>query len=89
MPKAKSTRSAAPIRSSDGVCVGQILGADSMILRVHIGEAQAGKRKYEMSTGVNGAPIILSKTTGKWFCLSWQMIIDLAVKAGIDETHTH
>lgn len=60
----------------------------TMILRVHCGEATSGKLKYEMSTAIAGMPVVQSKQTGKWFSLSWETIIDLAVKAGIDETHT-
>jgi len=56
-----------------------------MFLRVHCGEAKSGKLKYEMSTAIAGMPIVESKQTGKWFTLSWQAIIDMAVKAGIDE----
>ena len=49
------------------------------------GEAKDGKKVYEMSLNVGGSvPIIHSKTTGKWFVLSWPAIITMAVKAGID-----
>jgi hypothetical protein len=89
MPKAKSTRRPAPIRSSDGVCVGTIMPPRTMLLRVHCGEAECGKLKYRLYTNIAGSPIVHSAQTGKWFTLSWQTIIDLAVKAGIDETHTN
>lgn len=64
--------------------IGEILPPKSMILRQHIGEASCGDLKYEMSTGMNGAPIVHSKQTGKWFTLSWKDILELADKAGID-----
>ena len=64
--------------------IGEILPPKSMILRTHIGEAKQGKLEYEMSTAIAGMPIIHSKQTGKWFTLSWQTILELAVKAGID-----
>ena len=82
--KTRIVKSAAAVASGDGLCVGTIYPAKSMILRNHIGEAKSGKLGYEMSTTMAGQPIILSKQTGKWFTLSWQTIIDLAVKAGID-----
>ena len=66
------------------LCVGKVYPPRSMFLRVHCGEATAGKLKYEMATLIAGMPIVESKQTGKWFTLSWQEIIDLAVKAGID-----
>jgi len=55
-----------------------------MFLRTHVGEASEGKRKYEMATNMDGTPIIESKQTGKWFSLSWNDILNLAEKAGID-----
>ena len=64
---------------------GQIHPPRTMLLRIHSGEAQSGKLKYEMSVTMEGSPIIESKQTGKWFTLSWQAIIEMAVKAGIDE----
>ena len=73
-----------PVASSAVLGVGQLLPANSMLLGVHVGEASFGKRKYEMSTGINQAPIVHSKQTGKWFSLSWKDILALAEKAGID-----
>lgn len=70
------------------LCGGQIHPPRTMFLRVHCGEATAGKLKYEMATAIAGMPIVESKQTGKWFTLSWQQIIDMAVKAGIDEPTT-
>lgn len=66
------------------VVLGEILPSTSLMLRNHVGEASCGDLKYEMSTGMNGAPIVRSKQTGKWFTLSWQAILELADKAGID-----
>jgi hypothetical protein len=55
-----------------------------MFLRNHVGAAQQGKLKYELATNMNGTPIIHSLQTDKWFVLSWQDILNLAEKAGID-----
>jgi hypothetical protein len=65
--------------------VGTVHPAKSMFLRQHIGTAENEKLKYEMTTILaNGCPLVESKQTGKHFSLSWQDILDLAVKAGID-----
>ncbi len=72
------------VESSAGLGVGRLHPPRSMFLRVHVGEASLGKRKYEMSTGINGSPIIHSKQTGKWFSLTWKDILTLAEKSGID-----
>lgn len=64
--------------------IGEILPPKSMMLRTRVGEASCGDLKYEMSTGMNGAPIVHSKQAGKWFTLSWKDILELADKAGID-----
>lgn len=64
---------------------GTILPPKTMLLRNSVGEASNGKLSYEMSYAMNGAPIVRSLTTDKWFTLSWSDILDLAVKAGIDE----
>jgi len=64
--------------------VGRLHPANSMFLRVHVGEATCGKLKYEMSTGMNGTPMVHSMQSGKWFSLSWKDIFELAEKAGID-----
>lgn len=72
------------VASKGGLGIGEILPPRSMILRQHIGEASCGDLKYEMSTGMNGAPIVRSKQTGKWFTISWAKILELADKAGID-----
>ena len=58
-----------------------------MFLRVHAGTAEYGKLKYEMAYLMGGSPIVESKQTGKWFTLSWQDILDLARKAGIDDAN--
>lgn len=78
-PKAR-----AELTSSAGLGIGRVYPKGSMFLRTHFGTAEDGERKYEMATNMNGTPIIESKQTGKWFSLSWQDILNLAEKAGID-----
>jgi hypothetical protein len=77
-------KASAELRSTEGLGIGRVYPPKSMFLRNHVGEAQQGKLKYEMATNMNGAPIIHSLQTDKWFVLSWQDILNLAEKAGID-----
>jgi hypothetical protein len=66
--------------------IGTLHPKKTLFFRRHIGEAEAGKLTYEMATNMSESiPIIQSKQTGKWFTLSWQEIIDLAILAGIDK----
>ena len=69
---------------SGGLGIGKVYPAKSMFFRTHVGTADDGERKFEMATSMNGAPILQSAKTGKWFLLSWEDIISLADKAGID-----
>ena len=57
----------------------------TMFLRIDAGEAECGKLKYEMSNSAAGQPIIRSHKTGKWFSLTWQDIIEMAIEKGIDK----
>lgn len=86
MPKAKrKPKSAVDVNSNRLLGIGKIYPKDSMFLRIHVGEATEGKRKYEMSQGVaGGGPLIHSKQTGKWFTIGWKELLHLAIKAGID-----
>jgi hypothetical protein len=77
-------KSGAAVRSTDGLGIGTIHDPKAMFLRNYVGEATCGKLKYEISTGMNGSPIVHSKKSGKWFSLSWQDILALAEKAGVD-----
>ena len=63
---------------------GTIKPSKTMILRAAVGKAEGDKNVFELSTGIgNGSPIVRCEETGKWFLLSWQDIINLAVDAGI------
>lgn len=65
---------------------GKILPPSAMILRQHIGRAEHEGNQYEMSFSLNnGAPIVFSKTTGKWFMLPWEDVLKMAQERGIDQ----
>lgn len=65
--------------------IGEIHDKDSLLMRVHVGTAKSGDDSYEMSHGMGYTPVVRSLTTGKFFTLCWQDIINLAVEAGINE----
>jgi hypothetical protein len=65
---------------------GKIHGNDSLFLRMRVGETGSGDTVYELTVSASDhSPIIMSKTTGKWFTLSWQDLVGMAVEAGIDD----
>jgi hypothetical protein len=68
--------------------VGKIHKAETLFFRVEVGEATGDHgRHYELTISAgSSAPIVHSKTTGKWFTLSWQDIIALAIQEGIDKS---
>lgn len=65
--------------------IGKIHDKKTMLLRFHVGTAEAVKKKYYMALSNATTPIIISEQTGKYFSLGWDEIIDLAIIAGIDE----
>ena len=68
--------------------IGTLHPKDTMFLREHVGEANDinGDELYVMSVILaTREPVVCSATTGKWFTLTWQQIIELAQKAGIDK----
>lgn len=61
---------------------------DKLYMRAYVGEAKLPDGTVlEMSCqGIaQGAPIIYCPKTRKWFLLSWEDILTMAVKAGITE----
>lgn len=62
----------------------------TLMLRVHVGTAESDDgTKYTLSVNAAGyAPIVHSDKTGRWFTLSWQDIVDLAIAKGIDAPQT-
>lgn len=70
--------------------IGKLHKPHTLLLRLAVGEATHDSgQKYELSTSAGGSqPIVRSESTGRWFILAWQDIINLARKAGIDEPTT-
>ena len=66
---------------------GELYDKDTLFLRVTVGTATSETGiEYEMTIhGGNSAPMIRSSETGKYYILSWEDILDLAIKKGIDE----
>jgi hypothetical protein len=49
-------------------------------------EYELKENKYEMSINGKGYnPIIQSKQTGKFWSITWEELLDLAINAGIDD----
>lgn len=64
---------------------GKVLPAKTLILRIHVGEARdITGVVYELSNTPGGTPLIKSSKTEKWFSLSWQDMVNMAKRAGID-----
>lgn len=67
--------------------LGELHEPKTLMFRVEVGTAQGPTpgNKYEMTVSAGDySPIIRSQQTGKWFTLSWQDILALAVTKGID-----
>jgi hypothetical protein len=64
---------------------GTIHPKKTMFLRQDCGKAKGDKVEYELTAAMTGEPIVRSSLTGKFFTLSWENIIDLAIEAGIDK----
>jgi hypothetical protein len=64
----------------------KIYDKKTLMVLVHIGEAKADgdEHGYKLSHTLSGGPHVQSEKTGKAFVLSWQDIIELAVKEGVD-----
>lgn len=68
--------------------IGKLHPPSTMFLRHEVGTATGSDdgREYEVFINVGDmCPIIRSKTSGRWFTLSWPELIAVAVGAGIDE----
>lgn len=71
-----------PVKTDNGF----IYAPDAMFLHVRIGTGTDAKtgNEYELQTTMHSAPVIVSKKTGQvWHC-PWDVLIELAVKDGID-----
>ncbi len=65
--------------------LGTIRPKGTLYICTHVGDATDGENQYEM-TLVNGhIPAVRSVTSGKFYLLSWEDILAMSVKAGIDK----
>ena len=65
--------------------MGKIIEKDVLMMKTFIGSAEMSGKSYELSTSMNGAPMVQSNQTGRWFALTWDDIIKMALEAGIDK----
>jgi hypothetical protein len=64
---------------------GPTYSKDTMFLRIHAGSATTEDGTvYELSTNVDGSPIIRNGTTGRWWAPGWARLITQARQEGID-----
>lgn len=67
--------------------LGELYPSDTLFLRNDVGSANSSTGDaYELASNFGDhSPIVRSRQSGKWFRLSWQEIITLAVAKGIDK----
>lgn len=66
--------------------LGTVHCASAMMFRTVCGEAHnVAEHSYEIATSVHGNPIITSKQTNQKWSISWNELLELAVKNGIDK----
>ena len=71
--------------ASDSTPVLGVLNAKStMIFHQQAGTAEGADVTYTLINALSGEPLVRSSKTGKEFRLSWQDIVTLAIRAGID-----
>lgn len=65
---------------------GKLYPAKSMFLRVSVGTANGDDgSEYELSSVGPHLPMVRSKKSGRFFSLSWDDVVALAMRAGVDE----
>lgn len=65
----------------------QMFDKNSLFLHEVLGEAKySNSHNYEMLLVGGNLPAIRNETTGKTFLFSWEDLIKIAVKCGINET---
>lgn len=65
---------------------GKIHPRGSLFLRVgHCSAKSSSGQEYELNTLMHGAPCVRSEATGKYYVISWEEILGMAIEAGIDE----
>lgn len=71
-------------KTDNDMVVGEVCGKDEMFMGIDAGEASLNDKKYGLSVSMQSTPIVLSRQTGKWYVLTWEDIVRLAVQRGID-----
>lgn len=65
--------------------IGKLYDKKAMFLRVGVGQAHAEDGvTYDLSTLLDGSPMITSRKTGNAMTFSWQGLVDLAIEQGIN-----
>ena len=67
--------------------LGEVMPKETLILRHAVGDAKGGPDGAEYSLTANFAnlqPIVESKQTGKFWTIGWAQLIELAIKAGVN-----
>jgi hypothetical protein len=64
------------------VGLGSVHPKDTLFMRHDVGTAKGTGGEYELSAGLNYAPIVTCKSTGKTFAFSWAKLIEHAVEVG-------
>lgn len=65
--------------------IGQVFGPNTYFLRLDVGSAKAHGNTYELATNSDGAPLVRSAKTGRFYCVPWAQLLQLAIDSGIDE----
>lgn len=62
-----------------------LISKDALFLSVFVGNAKdQDDNEYELLTMANSNPAVRSKKTGITYFLSWQEILTMAIKAGVN-----
>ncbi len=63
--------------------IGKMLDKKDLYITIHVGTA-GHKKEYHLALLVDSSPIVTSEKTNKRFNLPWNDIINMAIKAGIN-----
>lgn len=67
-------------QSETKVSMGTAHGKDAMFMYEEVGTATVNGEEIELLCGLNGAPMIRSKTTGRTMIFGWSEMIDYAIR---------
>lgn len=73
---------------NDALALPAIHPERTMFLRVHVGTATGNndESSFEMSLANGTNPLIESKQSGRWAAFDWELLLTLALAAGLDDT---